>query len=116
VRSEIIKVTENFEMSKPSCVTIISYDEDAQQLKMFTVLQREVQSVIDLENARGGGMTFPPDAEARSTAPLTDEDARKLGGMAMLLQAAAHPELRERLQITTAAPMDWSPVARPPET
>jgi hypothetical protein len=102
-------------MSNPSRVTIICYDEDAQQLKMFTVFQREVQSVIDRENARGGGMTFPPDAEEHSTAPLTDEDARKLGGMAMLLQASAHPELRERLQITTAAPMNWSPVARPPE-
>lgn len=116
VRSKIIKAVENIEMSKPSRVTIIFYDEDAQQPKMCTVLQREVQSIIDRENARGRGMTFPPGAEAHSTAPLTDEDARRLGGMAMLLQAAAHPELRERLQITTAAPMNWSLVTRPPET
>ncbi|SDR21599.1 hypothetical protein SAMN05445850_3344 [Paraburkholderia tuberum] len=45
--------------------------------------------------------------------PVTDEDARKLGGMAILIQAIAHPELRERLKITTEQPMDWAP-AKPP--
>lgn len=81
--------------------SIIFYDERTQQLKMCTVLLRKVQAVINEEIARSGGMTIPSDAPENSTRPIGDEDARKLGAMVMLMQARAHVELRERLQITT---------------
>jgi hypothetical protein len=100
--------------SKPPRATIIFYDEDTQQLKMCTVFRREVQAVIDREIARTGGMTIPPDAPEHSTQLIGDEDARKLGGMAILMQAGVHAELRERVQITTAEPINWTP-ARPPK-
>ncbi|MEX3810172.1 hypothetical protein AB3X96_07870 [Paraburkholderia sp. BR13439] len=94
-------------MSKPPRATIIFYDEQTQQLKMCTVFRREVQTVIDREIARSGGMTIPPGAEEYGTEPIGDEDARKLGAMAILMQAGVHVELRERLQITTAEPINW---------
>ncbi|MGF6484818.1 hypothetical protein [Paraburkholderia sp. JPY419] len=94
-------------MSKHPRATIIFYDEQTQQLKMCTVFRREVQTVIDREIARSGGMTIPPGAEEYGTEPIGDEDARKLGAMAILMQAGVHVELRERLQITTAEPVNW---------
>ncbi|AIP70963.1 hypothetical protein [Burkholderia pseudomallei] len=100
-------------MEKPSRATIVFYDEDSEQIRMCTVLRKEVQAVIDREMARSGGMTIPPDAEPNDARPITDEDARKLGGIAILMQAGAHPKLRERLQITTAEPVTWTPI-RPP--
>lgn len=96
--------------SKLPRATIIFYDEDSQQLKMCTVFRREIQVAIDREIARTGGTTIPPDAPEHSTQPIGDEDARKLGSMAILMQAFAHPELRERLQITTAEPVNWTPM------
>lgn len=53
-------------------------------------------------------MTIPSDATEGSTQPINDEDARKLGAMAILMQAGVHTELRDRLQITTAEPMVWT--------
>ncbi|RKP50409.1 hypothetical protein D7S89_04655 [Trinickia fusca] len=100
-------------MGKPPRATIVFYDEETEQVKMCTVFRREVQSVIDREIARSGGMTIPPDAEAHDARPLTDEDARRLGGLVILMQAGAHPELRGRLQITTAEPVSWEST-RPP--
>lgn len=99
--------------SKPPRATIVFYDEDTQQLKLCTVFRREVQAVIDRELARSGGMTIPPDALDHSSEPIGDEDARRLGAMAILMQAGAHEELRTRLQITTAEPVQWAP-AKPP--
>ncbi|EEA02567.1 conserved hypothetical protein [Burkholderia sp. H160] len=96
-------------MTKPDRASIIFYDTDTQQLKMCTVSRVHVQAAID----RALAITIPPDAPENSPLPVTDEDARKLGGMAILIQAMAHPELRERLQITTERPMDWAP-AKPP--
>ncbi|CAB3782075.1 hypothetical protein LMG28614_01362 [Paraburkholderia ultramafica] len=100
-------------MAKPPRATIVFYDEETQQLKLCTVFRREVQVVIDRELARSGGMTIPPDASEHSTQPIGDEDARKLGAMAILMQAGVHEELRNRLHITTAEPIDWSPPPRP---
>ncbi|NIF76560.1 hypothetical protein F3J20_03970 [Paraburkholderia sp. Cy-641] len=94
-------------MKKPPRASIIFYDEDAQQLMICNVFRRDVQGVIDNALARTGGMRVPPDEADHSMRPLTDEDARKLGGLAILVQAGVHPELRERLQITTAEPVNW---------
>ena len=71
---------------------------------MCTVLRSRVQAAID----RSTALTIPPDVPEHSEKPLTDEDARKLGGMLMLMQGFSNPELRERLQITTDEPMDWN--------
>jgi hypothetical protein len=100
-------------MSKLPRATIVFYDEGTQQLRMCTVFRREVQTVIDRELDRSGGMTIPPDAPEHSSQPICDEDARKLGAMAILMQAVVHDDLRKRLQITTADPIDWTP-AKPP--
>ncbi|MGF6368519.1 hypothetical protein OKW40_001269 [Paraburkholderia sp. RAU6.4a] len=99
----------DIEMTKPDRASVIFYDADTQQLKMCTVSRVHVQAAID----RALAITIPPDAPENSMLPVTDEDARKLGGMAILIQAIAHPELRERLKITTEQPMDWAP-AKPP--
>ncbi|RDU95175.1 hypothetical protein [Trinickia dinghuensis] len=100
-------------MKKPPRATIVFYDEETEQVKMCTVFRKDVQAVIDREMARSGGMTIPPDAEPNEARPITDEDARKLGGIAILMQAGVHPELRGRLQFTTAEPVNWTP-NRPP--
>ncbi|WP_235023550.1 hypothetical protein [Caballeronia glebae] len=92
------------------------YDEEAQQLKLITVFRREVQSVIDKEITRSGGMTIPPIAEDGSTGPLTDEDARNLGCISMLMQASVHPELRDRLRLTLAEPTNWDADRRKPSS
>ena len=89
--------------------SILYYDEDTQQLKICTVPRSRVQAIID----NASPMTIPPDAPEHSTSAITDEDARQLGSMAILIQAMAHLELRQRLQITTAEPMDWSPIKPP---
>jgi hypothetical protein len=98
-------------MTKSDRASIIFYDADTRQLKMCTVSRSHVQSALD----RALAITIPPDAPENSDAPVTDEDARKLGGMAILIQAMAHPELRARLKITTEAPMDWTPPRSPME-
>jgi hypothetical protein len=95
-------------MSKNEVAFISFYDEDAQQLKFCIVPRAHVQTSID----RALVMSVPPNAPEHSNEPITDEDARKLGGMAYLCHAKEHAELRERLQITTEEPMNWSP-ARP---
>ncbi|WP_244848606.1 hypothetical protein [Caballeronia sp. SL2Y3] len=102
-------------MSKPPRATIVFYDEETQQLKLCTVFRREVQAVIDREMARSGGMTIPPDAPEDSSLPIGDEDARKLGAMAILMQAGVHGELRKRLRITTAEPVKWTTPQPPTE-
>lgn len=47
-------------------------------------------------------------------APITNEDARLLGSMAFLSLVGRRQSLRERLEITTATPMDWTPPDVPP--
>ncbi|WP_250450118.1 hypothetical protein [Caballeronia sp. ATUFL_M2_KS44] len=93
--------------------SIVFYDEETKQLKFITVHRREVQAVIDREVARSGGMTIPPTAEDGSNEPLTDEDARRLGGMVMLMQAYDYPEFRARLKLTMAERVNWNPAGRP---
>lgn len=95
-------------MTKAPRATIIFYDEDTQQIMLCNVPRKDVQSTINDAIARTGGMKVPPDEPDHSTRPLTDEDARKLGGLAILVQAGVHAELRARLQITTAQPVQWN--------
>ncbi|WP_085481213.1 hypothetical protein [Paraburkholderia susongensis] len=90
-------------MTQKQKASIVFYDAQTQQIKICTVLRSQVQSAID----RAAAMTVPPEAEENSTEPVTDEHARQLGGMAILIQAMSNPDLRERLQITTAHPMRW---------
>lgn len=99
-------------MTKPERATIVFYDEDTQQLKMCAVLRSHVQSAID----RAMVMSVPPDAQEHDSAPITDEDARKLGCMAILTQASVHLDLRARLKITTEQPVDWSPQVPPKDS
>ncbi|WP_244829524.1 hypothetical protein [Caballeronia sp. TF1N1] len=100
-------------MTKPSRASIVIYDEDAGQLKLFNVFRKDVQSIIERELARSGGVTIPPTAIEHGNEPITDEDARKLGCIAILMQASVHTDLRDRLAITTSEPVDWKPVQRP---
>ncbi|NML33413.1 hypothetical protein [Paraburkholderia antibiotica] len=98
-------------MNKRESAFISFYDKETGQVKFCVVLRERVQAAID----RALTLTLPPDAPDHSQAPFTDEDARKLGAMALLAHGNAHPELRERLEITTEAPMDWTPVEPPSE-
>ncbi|MBR8342587.1 hypothetical protein [Burkholderia ambifaria] len=100
-------------MSKPRRATIVFYDEDTEQVTLCTVFRNDVQAVLDREMNAGVAITIPPHAEPNDGCPITDEDARRLGGMALLMQAGVHPELRERLKFAEAGSVDWSPVRRP---
>ncbi|MDR5743685.1 hypothetical protein QCE73_11040 [Caballeronia sp. LZ029] len=93
--------------------TIVFYDEDSQQLQVCTVRRDAVQSAIAERTAAGFVFNLPADRADRCSEPVTDEHARLIGCMAILSQAQAHPELRPRLQITTANPMNWEPIERP---
>lgn len=100
-------------MTKPRRATIVFYDEETEQVTLCTVFRKDVQAVLDREMNAGVAITIPPHAEPNDGCPITDEDARRLGGVALLMQAGVHPELRERLTFTEAGSVDWSPVRRP---
>ncbi|MGC3025822.1 hypothetical protein ACPUER_11830 [Burkholderia sp. DN3021] len=102
-------------MSKPRRATIVFYDEDTEQVTLCTVFRKDVQAVLDREINQGVVITIPPHAEPNDGCEITDEDARRLGGMALLMQAGVHPELRDRLKFEEAQSVDWSPVRRPGE-
>src|ERR1700687_3379159 len=90
-----------------ACITF--YDEKIQTVRTCTVPRSHVQTAID----RALVLNVPPDAPEHSDQPITNEDARKLGGMAYLILATNYPELRARLKITTAEPINWSPIPKP---
>jgi hypothetical protein len=92
-------------MKKRSRAVIVYYDEDAGVLKAGTAF------LADLMPSHGRMLSV--DLPFDSDDVITDEDARKVGGLAIMQIAAAIPELREKLRITTAQPMDWTPVKRP---
>jgi hypothetical protein len=96
-------------MSESQRADVVFYDEETQQIKVCAVSRVLVQSVID----RAMAFTIPHDAEDYSECLLTDEDARELGGMLMLMQGFVNPELRERLCITTKASIEWNSSVRP---
>ncbi|NIF55826.1 hypothetical protein [Burkholderia sp. Ax-1724] len=83
---------------------ITFYDEQTGQVKFCVVPRPFVQTAIN----RVMAITVPPDAPEHSSAPFTDDDARKLGGMAIMALSGPNPELRSRLQISTEAPVNWS--------
>ncbi|OLL27977.1 hypothetical protein BTH42_30245 [Burkholderia sp. SRS-W-2-2016] len=94
---------------KPQRASIIFYDENTGQIKVCSVMRSKIQPLLD----KALTMNVPPDSADHSDQPITDEDARQVGGLAILLQGYANPELRARLQIATAEPMDWAPVIPP---
>jgi len=96
-------------MTEQPRASILFYDEDTGQLKLCNVLRAQVQVAIS------GATTIPvpPHLPEHSTGPITDEDARQLGGMMILLQGYAHPELRERFHIATERPISWA--VEPPD-
>ena len=93
-------------MTKPPRATIVFYDEDCKEFKTCNVLRSKVQALI--EHA-----TVMPVPLEECDGAITDEDARRLGGMVMLMQGHTNPELRERFKITTERPMNWEPPQRP---
>ena len=95
-------------MSQKNRAVVTYYDDETQTVKTCVVLRHRVQGAID------AALSHTVDPEA-SDAPITDEHARLLGGMTFLLLAGGYPELRLRLQITTAEPMDWTPPKPPGE-
>ncbi|MCA8293323.1 hypothetical protein LGN19_05890 [Burkholderia sp. AU30198] len=100
-------------MSKPRRATIVFYDEDTEQVTLCTVFRKDVQAALDRELKSGVAITIPPHAEPNDGCEITDEDARRLGGIALLMQAGVHPELRDRLKFADADGVDWSPVRHP---
>ncbi|NML35360.1 hypothetical protein [Paraburkholderia antibiotica] len=91
-------------MSDRQTAFITFYDEATGQVKFCVVPRPLVQTAID----RVISITVPPDAPEHPAAPFTDEDARELGGMAIMSLAGPNPELRSRLQISTETPLNWS--------
>ena len=93
-------------MSKPPRAAIVFYDEDFREFKICNVLRSKVQALID-------HATVMPVPLEEHDAAITDEDARRLGGMVMLMQGHTNPELRERFKFTTERPMNWESPQRP---
>lgn len=91
-------------MNQRQTAFVSFYDEHSGQVKFCVVPRQLVQSAID----RVMAISVPPDAPEHSDMPFTDEDARKLGGIAIMAIAGANPELRSRLRITTEAPVEWT--------
>jgi hypothetical protein len=95
-------------MTKPPRAAIFFYDEDSQEFKVCNVQRSQVQGLIDR------AMAMPVLLEEQDTpnAAITDEDARRLGGMLMLMQGTTNPDLRERFKFATERPMDWESTKR----
>ncbi|WP_051888256.1 hypothetical protein [Caballeronia sordidicola] len=88
-------------------VFITFYDDESDTFKYSWLRRSTVEPFLD----RAPLDALPSPAAG---APITNEDARLLGGMAFLSMVGRRQSLRERLQITTAAPMDWTPPDVPP--
>jgi hypothetical protein len=91
---------------KPPRAAIFFYDEATGEFKVCNVQRSKLQPFID----RAVVMTVPRDEH---NAAITDEDARRLGGMLMLMQGHTNSELRHRFEITTEHPMNWDTMHRP---
>lgn len=99
--------------NKPRRATIVFYDEDTEQVTLCTVFRKDIQSVLDRELNAGVAITIPPHAEPNDGCDITDEDARRLGGIALLMQAGVHTELRDRFKFKDADSVDKSPIKPP---
>ncbi len=97
-------------MSQLPRATIVFYNAKSQQLQLCTVPLTEVQSVIDRRLSRGLAMNLPLGADDDNTLPITDEVLRQIGGVAVLSQGIAHPELRSRFQFGTPGTMEWGEI------
>ncbi|TKC91208.1 hypothetical protein FAZ69_07575 [Trinickia terrae] len=100
-------------MTKRSRATVIFYNEDTQQIQLCTVYRDEIKGAIDRQIERRSAMNLPLGEPDDSTAPITDDALRQIGGIAVLNQASVHPELRDRLRITLEQPINWTS-AKPP--
>ncbi|SAL16768.1 hypothetical protein AWB71_00665 [Caballeronia peredens] len=98
-------------MIKPPRAAIFFYDEHSQQFKICNVQRSQVQGLID----RAMPMPVPLEGQNTPNAAITDEDARRLGGMLMLMQGGTNPDLRERFKFATERPMNWESTKRPDE-
>jgi hypothetical protein len=96
-------------MTAKDRAVVTYYDDETQTVKTCVVLKDRVQRAIDAAVQH----TVEPEAP---DAPITDEHARLLGGMAFLILAAGYPEMRGRLQITTREPMKWEPDVPPTQS
>ncbi|MFM0720904.1 hypothetical protein PQQ53_12225 [Paraburkholderia strydomiana] len=74
-------------MSKSELALISFYDEESGQVKFCVVPRSHVEASVE----RAVTISVPPDAAEHSSAPITDEDARKLDGMALLCHAKHMP-------------------------
>ncbi len=97
-------------MSQLPRATIVFYNVNRHQLQLCTVPQTEVQSVIDRRLSRGLSMNLPLSADDEDTLPITDDVLRQIGGVAVLSQGIANPELRARFQFDTPGTMEWGEV------
>jgi hypothetical protein len=88
-------------------VFILYYDDERDTFRYSWLRRSAVEPFLD----RAPVDALPSPAPG---APITDEDARLLGGMAFMSMTGGRQSLRDRLEITTAAPMDWTPPAAPP--
>ena len=84
---------------------IVYYDAETGVLKGCATFLSKLEPVIQ--------QRVSVDLPFDSHDAITDEDARKIGGYVIMLIAGGEPELREKLQITTSEPMDWTPIKRP---
>lgn len=86
--------------------TIFFYDENSGEFKTCNVQRAKVQPLIE----RAMSMPVPLEEPGGS---ITDEDARRLGSMMLLMQGHANPELRERFKLAIERPIDWEPPQQP---
>jgi hypothetical protein len=85
---------------------ITFYDDQSDTFKYSWLRRSTIQPFLD----RAPVDALPSPAPG---APITNEDARLLGGMTFLNLIGGHESLRDRLKITTATPMDWTPPVAP---
>ncbi|QIN60194.1 hypothetical protein SBC1_01690 [Caballeronia sp. SBC1] len=87
-------------------VFITFYDDESDAFKYSWLRRSTVEPFLD----RAPIDALPSPAPG---APITNEDARLLGGMAFMSLVGGRQSLRDRLEIVTATPMDWTPPVPP---
>jgi hypothetical protein len=87
-------------------VFITFYDDESDTFKYSWLRRSTVEPFLD----RAPIDALPSPAPG---APITNEDARLLGGMAFLSLVGGRHNLRDRLEIATTTPMDWTPPVPP---
>jgi hypothetical protein len=91
-------------LTKPQRVTLVFYNEEVRQIQICTVVRSEVERVLERQITRGTAMTVPLGSEDADP-KMYDDVLKQIGGIAVLSQGIANPELRSRFQFTTENPM-----------